>query len=60
MPRKRGPDKPSASLTSSPIEFHMTGYEIVQKKVKPAGTSGRIYVPNSWVGKLVKVVRLEE
>jgi len=38
----------------------MAGYEIVQKKVKPAGTSGRIYVPNSWVGKLVKVVRLEE
>jgi len=60
MPRKRAAERPNASPVSSPIEFHMKGYEIVQKKVKPAGTSGRVYVPNSWVGKLVKVVRLEE
>jgi len=38
----------------------MEGYEVVEKVVMSAGTSGRVYVPISWVGKIVRIVRLEE
>ena len=36
------------------------GIEVVTKKVKAHGNSGRIYVPTSWVGKTVKAVLIED
>jgi len=47
-------------VASRPIEIHMLGYEVVEKRATSSGTSGRIYVPPSWIGKLVRAVRLEE
>jgi len=35
------------------------GYQVLEKKVKIAKTTGRIYLPREWVGKQVKVVLLE-
>ena len=37
----------------------LTGYEVVEKRADVGGTSGRIYVPRSWVGKLVRAIRVE-
>ncbi len=35
------------------------GVEMIEKEVKPRGTTGRIYLPSDWVGKLVKIIRID-
>jgi putative transposon-encoded protein len=35
------------------------GYQVLEKKVKKTGASGRIYLPKEWIDKKVKVVLLE-
>jgi hypothetical protein len=40
-------------------KFGLFGVEIIEKEVKPKGNSGRIYLPANWVGKLVKIVRVD-
>ena len=40
------------------MAIHMEGYEAIEKVVKQSGNSGRVYLPSSWVGCVVKVVRL--
>jgi len=42
-----------------PIEIRMEGYEVVEKTAKQCATSARVLVPKSWIGKRVRVVRLE-
>jgi len=37
-----------------------TGYEVIERKVKTAGNTGRVYLPVAWVGKAVKIILLEE
>jgi putative transposon-encoded protein len=36
------------------------GIEVLTKKVKKQGNTGRIYLPVSWIGKTVKVVLIED
>lgn len=41
-------------------KFEVEGFELVQKVVaNDKSSSGRIYVPKSWAGKKVSIVRLE-
>ena len=40
-------------------KFRVFGEEIIEKEVKPSGNTGRIYLPLDWVGKHVKVIRLD-
>lgn len=46
-------------MTSHKMTIEVDGYQVIEKIVKAAGNSGRVYVPNNWVGKRVKVVLLE-
>jgi putative transposon-encoded protein len=39
--------------------FEVYGKEMVEKVVKRSGNSGRVYLPPDWVGKRVKVIRVE-
>ncbi len=41
------------------IEIKAKAFEVIEKIVKPAGGSGRVYVPKDWVGLKVKVLLLE-
>jgi len=41
------------------MEIKVRAYQVVEKKVKLSGNSGRVYVPKEWVGKKVKVFLLE-
>ena len=41
------------------MEVSITCFEVLDRTVGPAGHSGRIHVPKSWVGKRVRVVLLE-
>ena len=38
-------------------EYKIKGYEIIRKEVKQSGSSGMVYLPKSWIGEQVAVVR---
>ena len=43
----------------APMEIKMEGYEVVEKIAMPSGTTARVLVPRHWIGKRVKVIRME-
>ncbi len=49
---------PSQSL-SSKSKFEVYGEEMIEKEVKQSGNSGRVYLPPEWVGKRVKIIRID-
>jgi hypothetical protein len=51
--------KPEDPGKSSKAKFGVFGEEMIEKEVKPAGNSGRVYLPMDWVGKLVKIIRID-
>jgi putative transposon-encoded protein len=46
-------------VVEKPVSIQMEGYEIVEKTAKASGTTARVLVPRHWIGKRVRVVRLE-
>jgi putative transposon-encoded protein len=40
-------------------KFEVYGEEMIEKEVKPSGNSGRVYLPPDWVGKHVKIIRID-
>ena len=40
--------------------IQLSGYEMLEKRVNKSGNSGRVYVPIEWVGKKIKIIRLEK
>ena len=40
-------------------KFEVYGEEMIEKEVKQSGNSGRVYLPLEWVGKHVKIIRIE-
>ena len=42
-----------------PAKFEVYGEEMIEKEVKQSGNSGRVYLPPEWVGKQVKIIRLD-
>ena len=40
-------------------KFEVFGEEMIEKEVKPSGNSGRVYLPPDWVGKHVKIIRVD-
>jgi putative transposon-encoded protein len=43
----------------SKARFTVIGEELIEKDVKPGGNAGRVYLPLHWVGKLVKIIRVD-
>ena len=41
------------------VKFEIYGEEMIEKKVKLSGNSGRVYLPPDWVGHQVKIIRIE-
>ena len=41
------------------VKFEVYGEEMIEKEVKLSGNSGRVYLPPEWVGKHVKIIRIE-
>jgi hypothetical protein len=42
-----------------PDTFEITGYEVIEKIARATGTTAHVFVPVSWVGKKVKIIRVE-
>jgi len=40
-------------------KFAVYGEEMIEKEVKQSGNSGRVYLPPEWVGKRVKIIRID-
>ncbi len=40
-------------------KFEVFGQEMIEKLVARSGNSGRIYLPPDWIGKRVKIIRVE-
>lgn len=40
-------------------KFEVYGQEMLEKVVKRSGNSGRVYLPPDWVGKRVKIIRMD-
>jgi putative transposon-encoded protein len=43
----------------SKSKFEVYGEEMIEKEVKQSGNSGRVYLPPEWVGKHVKIIRID-
>lgn len=41
-----------------PGEFKLEGEELIKKDVGDAGSSGRVFVPKSWIGRRVAIILL--
>ena len=58
---KRVPPTPKEKplYTKNKVKFEVYGEEMIEKEVRLAGNSGRIYLPPDWIGKPVKIIRIE-
>ncbi len=58
---KEDPDKKVVLIDEDrgSVKFEVMGLEVLTKRVKQSGNSGRIYLPPNWVGRRVKIVRLD-
>jgi putative transposon-encoded protein len=41
------------------VKFEIYGEEMLEKRVKASGNSGRVYLPPNWVGHKVKIIRTD-
>lgn len=51
--------KPEDSGKCPKTKLTVFGEEIIEKEVKPGGNAGRVYLPLDWVGKCVKIIRID-
>jgi putative transposon-encoded protein len=49
----------SSISVQTKVKFEVYGEEMIEKEVKLSGNSGRVYLPPEWVGKHVKIIRIE-
>ncbi len=67
MTRKRQPGAagesspagPAPELAGGKTKFVLRGLEATDKKVAVSHSCGRVYLPLSWLGKRVKIIRLD-
>ncbi len=52
------PSQSEISLMNK-VKFEVYGEEMMSKEVKPSGHSGRIYLPPEWIGKNLKIIRID-
>ena len=53
---RNGEDKP---VLQERVKFEVYGEEMIEKEVKRSGNTGRVYLPLDWVGKHVKIIRVD-
>ncbi len=49
----------AGGFSPSKPKFEAYGEEMIEREVKPSGKSGRVYLPTEWVGKYVKIIRID-
>ncbi len=56
---KNSLQEPEAQGITAKVKFEVFGEEMIEKKVKSSGNSGRVYLPPDWVGHNVKIIRID-
>ncbi len=41
------------------VKLEIFGEEMIEKEVRRSGDSGRVYLPIEWVGKHIKIIRID-
>ncbi|MGB8333807.1 MAG: DUF2080 family transposase-associated protein [Desulfobacterales bacterium] len=41
------------------VKLEIYGEEMIEKRVTSSGNSGRVYLPPDWVGRHVKIIRID-
>ncbi|MFH1059717.1 MAG: DUF2080 family transposase-associated protein [Pseudomonadota bacterium] len=62
LSRTLEPETASSAAEGNPrrkAKFEVYGEEMIEKEVKQSGNSGRVYLPPEWVGKNVKIIRID-
>ena len=49
----------AVDIIISKVKFEIYGEEMIEKMVKSSGNSGRVYLPPNWVGRHVKIIRID-
>ncbi|MDZ7761421.1 MAG: DUF2080 family transposase-associated protein [Desulfovermiculus sp.] len=52
-------ETPPNNFLTTKVKFEIYGEEMIEKEVKSSGNSGRVYLPPDWVGRHVKIVRID-
>ena len=53
------PTTEETNFFSEKAKFEVYGEEMIEKEAKQSGNSGRVYLPPEWVGKHVKIIRID-
>lgn len=54
-----GPEGARRAAQARRTKFQVFGEEMIEKGVRQSGRQGRVYLPPDWVGKSVKIIRLD-
>ena len=46
-------------IAEKPMDIRMEGYEVIEKVATQHATSAKVLVPKHWIGKKVRVVRID-
>jgi len=46
-------------IAEGKVKFEVYGEEMIEKKVRLSGNSGRVYLPPDWVDHHVKIIRID-
>jgi putative transposon-encoded protein len=58
--KKSRSSKPSsAAILEGKVKFEVYGEEMIEKRVRLSGNSGRVYLPPDWVDHQVKIIRID-
>lgn len=57
--KKAKPNNLTDEMMRSKVKFEIWGEEMIEKRVKLSGNSGRVYLPPNWVGHQVKIIRVD-
>jgi len=52
-------NEPVVETPNRKVKFEIFGEEMLEKRVKSSGNSGRVYLPPNWVGHKVKIIRTD-
>ncbi len=60
MPEKdKKPENSNPERLLDRVRFEVYGQEMLEKMVRASGNSGRVYLPTNWVGRQVKIIRID-
>jgi putative transposon-encoded protein len=52
-------EKDIVQIAKNKVKFEVFGEEMIEKCVKLSGNSGRVYLPPTWVGHNVKIIKID-